>query len=196
MSAPRATGIYSALLRLYPRRFRDEYGIDMALLFAQQLHDQSTGRVVARCVIDLAITIPTQHLEAHMNHVHRLTVPVAFGAVSISGLALAFIGGSNLAMLSLAVFVVAGAVSVASWRRYRAISPGRSTTGRWWQILLAGVTLLATTIVTVNITGEVSEVWWLPMMLALLIGIVTTAAGLILGAIHRFEGHPRTVART
>lgn len=32
MSGPRAGGIYSGLLRLYPRRFRDDYGVDMALL--------------------------------------------------------------------------------------------------------------------------------------------------------------------
>ncbi len=40
MSGPTAGGIYSGLLRLYPRRFRDDYGVDMALLFAEQLRDE------------------------------------------------------------------------------------------------------------------------------------------------------------
>jgi len=39
---------YRALLRLYPRGFRDEYGVDMELLFAASLRDEARGRVIAR----------------------------------------------------------------------------------------------------------------------------------------------------
>ena len=60
-------GIYRSLLRVYPRRFRDEYRDDMALLFAEQLRDGPASRVWARSLIDLTITIPARHLEAHMN---------------------------------------------------------------------------------------------------------------------------------
>ncbi len=192
MNVPSAAGVYSGLLRFYPRPFRDEYGTDMALLFSQQLRDEPAGRVLARSFVDLAITIPARHLEAHMDRPPNPTVPVVFAAVSISGLVLAVIGGSNVGMLGfgLAVAVMAGALAIASWRHTQTISATRPATERWWQILLAGVIVLATTIVVVNVVGEVSDGFWLPMMLTLFAGAVTTAAGLILGTVHRIENRP------
>ena len=56
MTALRAAKLYRGLLRVYPRRFRDEYGADMVLLFTDQLRDEPALRVWARGVIDLAIT--------------------------------------------------------------------------------------------------------------------------------------------
>jgi hypothetical protein len=192
MRGPTAAGIYSGLLRLYPCRFRDEYGTDIAVLFAQQLRDEPTGRVWARGVVDLAITIPARHLEAHMDRPPNPTVPVVFAAVSVSGLALGIIGGSSLGMLGwgLAIAVVAGVLAVAAWRHTRAISAARPATERWWQVLLAGVSVLATTIIVMNVVGEVPDGWWVPMMVTLLAGIVTTAAGLILGIVHFTEHRP------
>ncbi len=186
MSDPSAAGIYSGLLRFYPRRFRDEYGTDMALIFAQQLRDEPTSRVWTRGVVDLAITIPARHLEAHMNRPPNPAVPVVFAALSVTGLLVAVLGGSNLGMagFGLAVAVVAGALAVASWRTTRAVTAARPASAHWWQVLLGGVGALATTIVVVNITGEVTDGWWLPMMLTLLAGIMTTATGLILGVAH------------
>lgn len=63
VSAPSAAGAYRALLHLYPRRFRAEYGPDMALLFANQLRDEAGVCVWARTLVDVAINVPTQHLE-------------------------------------------------------------------------------------------------------------------------------------
>ena len=196
MTSLSVVGIYSVLLRLYPRRFRDEYGTDMALLLAQQLRDEPTSRVLARVVLDLAITIPTRHLEAHMNQPRNHTVPVLFAALGISGLVLAVIGGSRVGMLcfGLAVAVVAGALAITAWRRTSTVSATRSTTEHWWQILLTGVTVLATAIIVLNVVGEVSEGWWLPTMLILLAGAATTAAGLILGTVHRIEIRHRHMA--
>lgn len=61
---------YSALLRLYPRRFRAEYRREMTVLFAQQLDDaRSTEgnlgvlRLWTRSLLDLIATAPTEHLE-------------------------------------------------------------------------------------------------------------------------------------
>ncbi len=196
MSGPRASGIYSGLLRLYPRRFRDDYGVDMALLFAEQLREEPAGRVWTRGVVDLAITIPARHLEAHMDRPPNPTVPVVFAAISVSGVVLAIVGGTSLGMLGfgLAVAIVAGVLAVAAWRHTRAISPVRPATERWWQVLLAGVGALATTIVVLNVIGEVPDGWWVQMMLTLLAGVVTTAAGLILGIVHLIEHRPHRAA--
>lgn len=186
MNSPRAVRAYRALLRLYPRRFREEYGVDMALLFADQLRDEPAGRVWARGAVDLAITIPAQHLEAHMDPPPNPTVPVVFAALSVTGVVFALVAGSNLGLagFGLAVVVVAGALAAASWRHSRTVTAARPGPSHWWKVLTAGVGVLTATIVLLNVVGEVSDVWWGPMMLTLLAGILTTATGLILGIAH------------
>ena len=193
MNSSRAIGIYRSLLRVYPRRFRDEYRDDMALLFAEQLRDGPASRVWARSLIDLTITIPARHLEAHMNRPPNPTVPVLFAALSVTGVVAAVVGGSNLgvAAFGLAVAVVAGVLAVAAWRTTRAVSAVNPTSAHWWQVLLCGVVVLATTIVVLNLTGEVPDGWWVPMMLTLLAGIMTTATGLVLGVAHFTTHRPR-----
>lgn len=193
MSTPRTVGAYRALLHLYPRRFREEYGVDMALLFADQLGDEPAPRVWARCAVDLAITIPTQHLETHMTRSSSSTVPVLLSALSVAGVAFALIVGSSLglALVGLVVAVIAGGLAVASWRSSRAITADRPAASHWWKVVLTGVGVLTAMVVAVNVVGEVSEGWWAPMMLALLAGILTTAAGLILGIVHLTGNRPR-----
>lgn len=191
MTNARAVGVYRALFRFYPRRFRDEYGLDMALLFEAQLRDEPAGRVWARGIVDLAITVPTQHLEAHVNRPPNPAIPAVFAAVSIAGLVLAVVGGTNLGMfgIGLAVAVVSGVFAVASWRRTRAITTGRPASAHWWKLVAGGAGVFVATIVAVNVTGEVPEGWWLPMMFTFLAAITTTVSGLILGlaelAAHR-----------
>lgn len=58
------------------------------------------------------------------------------------------------------------------------------TTARWWQVALAGIGVLIAAIGFVNIVGEIPEGLWAPVMLTFLSGVVTTAAGLILGIAH------------
>jgi hypothetical protein len=189
MTSPRAVGIYRALFRFYPRRFRDEYGLDMALLFEAQLREEPAGRVWARGLLDLTISVPTQHLEAHMHRPPNPVVPVVYAAISIAGLTLALVGGSNLGVvgIGLTVAVVAGGLAVASWRRTRAITAARPASAHWWKIVAGGVGLFVAAIVAVNITGEGPESWWLPMMLTFLAAITTTVTGLILGITHLTE---------
>ena len=72
-----AVRLYGVLVRLYPRRFRDEYGADMVQLIRDQCADEPTWRVCARAATDLAITIPAQHMETHRrNHLDRRLVEV------------------------------------------------------------------------------------------------------------------------
>lgn len=196
MTGSRAVRIYRGLLRVYPRPFRDEYRDDMALVFANQLQDEPASRVWARGVVDLAITIPARHLEAHMNRPPNPAVPLVFAALSVTGIVFAILGGSNLGMTAtgLAVAVAAGVLAVASWRTTRAVTAAGSASAHWWQVLLGGVGVLTTTIIVLNITGEVPEGWWVPMMLTLLGGLITTATGLILGIAHLTTHRPRNAA--
>lgn len=186
--------VYQGLLRCYPRRFRDEYAADMALLFVDQLHDEPAGRVWARGLVDLAITIPARHLEAHVDRPPNPTVPIVYAAISITGVIFGIVVGSDLelAAFGLAVAVVAGVLAVAAWRNTRAATAARPATARWWQVLLVGVGVLTPTIVVLNVVGELPDGWWAPMMLTLLGGILTTAVGLILAIAHLGANRPHT----
>lgn len=193
MNARPAVDIYRGLLRLYPRRFRDEYGPDMVLLFADQLRDEPAMRVLARGAADLASTVPTRHLEAHMNRPPNPTVPVFFAALSAAGALLGIIGGSGPGMLAVGVSVaaVAGALAVASWRHARTITTARPSTAHWWRFLTGGGGLLFAVIVVTTATGEVDDSMWLPMMITVLLALVTLAAGLVLGIAHLTGNRPR-----
>jgi hypothetical protein len=193
VSSPRAARVYGWLLRVYPRRFRDEYGADMVLLFAEQLRDEPALGVWARGVIDVAITVPARHLEAHVDRSPNHTVPALFAAISVAGVLFGIITGSHLGMLAvgLSVAAAAGALAVAAWRHTRAITAARTTTAHWWKFLVGGAGVLGAVIVVTTTIGEVDESMWWPMMITILGALVTVAAGLILGIAHLTARRPR-----
>jgi hypothetical protein len=179
-------GIYRRLLRLYPRRFRDEYGRDMALLLVDQLRDEPAGRVWARGIVDLAITLPTRHLEAHMNRPPNAAVATLFTTVSAAGLLLAAVGGTSLGVLTVGLVTagISGGLAVASWRRNRFISSGAGITAHWWKYLVAGAVTLGTLIAVTTATGEVDGSLWWPMMITVLCSMLLLGVGLVLGTAH------------
>lgn len=158
----------------------------MVLLFAEQLRDEPAMRVWARGVIDLAITIPARHLEAHMTRLPNPSVPVLFAALSVAGVVFGVIAGSNVAMLAvgLSVAAVAGVLAVVAWRHTRAITAARPATAHWWKFLAGGAGLLVAVIVVTTATGEVDDSMWWPMMITILCAVVTVAAGVVLGIAH------------
>lgn len=58
---------YRLLIRLYPRRFRDDFGDDLCQLFEDLVEER--GRVGAWRIssIDLLVTLPRMHMERIMN---------------------------------------------------------------------------------------------------------------------------------
>ncbi|MDQ3639873.1 MAG: hypothetical protein M3450_00015 [Actinomycetota bacterium] len=193
MSAPPAVGVYRALLRLYPRRFREDYGPDMALLFADQLRDEPAPRVWARGLVDLAVTVPTRHLEAHMNRSPSPAVPLLFAVVALTGVCVAIIGGSSLGMLAvgLSVAAVAAALAVVAWRHSRPLAVARPATAHWWKFLTGGAGVLAAVIVITTATGEVGNSMWWPMMISVVCALMLLVTGLVLGVAHRSGNRPR-----
>lgn len=190
MTNARATRIYRALLRCYPSRFRQEYGADMALVFEDQLRDEAAGRVWARALLDLAITIPTQHLEAHVNRPPNPAIPAVFAALSVVGILVAAVTGARggTAGIALAMAVGFGVLVVAAWRRTRAITGAQPSSAHWWKLVAAGGGLFAATFAFAKVMGEGPEALWLPMMLSFLVGIATLLTGLILG-VARLTAH-------
>ena len=121
-----------------------------------------------------------------MNRPPSHTVPVFFASLSLAGLLFCLIVGSNggLFALGLAVAVVAGSLAIASWRQARALTTAEPATVQWWKFLAGGTIVIATVIGVTKVTGEVAESWWWPTMITVLFGLVTIAAGLVLGVAH------------
>ena len=55
--------LYSLLLELYPRAFRERYAPEMARVFRDRLRDEPAARVWIDVLADAAVSIPHQHLE-------------------------------------------------------------------------------------------------------------------------------------
>jgi hypothetical protein len=182
----RLVRVYRRLLVLYPRRFRDEYGADMVQLVRDACRDEPTWRVWRRIALDIAISIPSQHLEARMRRAPSQLVPLAYAAIAAAGLVLALVGGSSPAPLTigLGIAVVAGAVAVVAWRRAgpirRTLDTGSLDTGHWWKVVLAGPLLVGSVIVG---SGLGVNAWFLGLFVVIL-GLLTTGAGVLLGLVH------------
>jgi hypothetical protein len=175
---------YGALLRLYPRSFREQYGADMVLLLREQRTEESASRLFIRSMVDLAISLPTQHLEARMGRAPNPLVSFVYATAAIAGLLLAIIGGTNPAMLGLGLGLafVAGAIATLAWRRSRPVGNARTVTATWWKFLVAGPCLVALVIVA---AGVGVEAWYLGMVVVLG-AFVSTATGVVLGIAHLF----------
>jgi hypothetical protein len=186
VNVPSAVGVYRGLLRVYPRRFRDEYRPDMVLLFTEQLRDEPAGRVWARAAVDLAITVPTRHLEAHMNRPPIRTMPLLFATVSVTGLVFAIVAGSNLGMFAvdLTIAVVAGALAAVAWLQTRILTTTRPVSAHWWKFLAYGAGALAAMIVVTSVPYEFDDSLWWPMVIVILSAVVTLAVGFGLGVAH------------
>ena len=180
----RGLGAYRLLLRLYPRRFRQEYGDDLLLLLQDQLADEPAARVYARAALDLALTVPSRHLETRMKRPPSVLVPMIFAFVALGSFMILGVGGTSPAV-SLAFLLpglAAAVLAAVSWRRTRTVVGGNAQ--RWWQFLLAGAGLLGGLAVVTTITGELPENAWFFAMAGILMGLGLCAAGVVLGLQH------------
>ena len=180
--------LYGGLLRLYPRDFRDEYGEDMVLLLQHQLRDERAARVWGRTFLDLAITVPSLRLEAHMSA--RTSAPIAYGAATVASLALAVIGGTavGVSVIGVAGVLLFGSLAVVSWRRAQTLGGAGSSAASWWKFLVAGIVGLAAVVILANVNGELPSGWWAVFMGGLLTSIALMGTGLVLGISHAVNG--------
>ena len=185
-----AVRVYRMLLRLYPGEFRDEYGADMVQLLRDQYVDEPAWQVCARAALDLAITIPTQQLETHMNRPSTHLVPLLYTALASGGVLGAIIAGSNAAIVAigLCITVIAGAAAAIAWRRAGSIG-GRLSTDGWWKLVLAGPCV----IVTVNVASGLGVDAWMVGMFAVLVALVVTGTGVLLGIARLAKRHSQAL---
>ena len=184
-TAPRTLGVYRRLVRLYPRRFRDEFGSDLVGLVADQLRDEPTWRVLARTAVDLLLTLPTRHLEAHMDRAPTLVVPVLFGAVALSAVIVGAAVGSPVVLLAcIAVGIIAGGLGLLAAHRARPLTQSRPATAHWWKLVATGTGVLAALVALTTATGELPEGGWFIAMVTGLTALVLLGAGIVLGIAH------------
>jgi hypothetical protein len=185
-----AVRAYRAVVRLYPRRFREEYGADMTQLMREQCREEPIARVLARALIDATISIPTQHVEARMRSAPNRLVPVVYVAAAVAGLVVATLGGSEPAtlVLGLGLAVLAGTIGVLAWRRAAPVDQAQPVTASWRKFLEAGPCLVA--LVVAGAQADV-DAWYLGMV-AVLAAVISTAMGLVLGAAHVFARRLRS----
>jgi hypothetical protein len=183
------TRAYRALVRLYPRSFRDEYGDDLVALFKDQRVDEPALRVWRRAVLDLAVTVPTQHLEAHMHRSSQRTVTVLAAGGAVIALAVGSVVGS-VAVPALAVAVGAMWVSFASWRTNQVVDAPA-----WWKRVALGVALIAGVGITsaipwpdsVDLGGDLA---WSLGAITVIAALAFISSGLLLGALRRRPTRP------
>jgi hypothetical protein len=177
-------GFYRALQRLYPRAFREEYADDMVSLLGEQLRDEPPWRVCGRGVVDLAVAVPTRHVEVHMSR-NRAPALVMLMSVALASAVFVLVEGA----LGLAVAGLGTALGMLIWRRERPAIAERGAAARWWKLLLSGAVVLATVIAITTVTGELSEPAWLVAAAALLVSVVLLGAGTVLGLVRLADRH-------
>lgn len=181
---PGAARVYDALLRLYPREFRDEYRADMSRLYRDQCADEPALRVTARAALDLALTLPQQHLEVHVRRNSTSVVSVLYLALAAAALLTALVGGTDRTTLIVGVLlaVVAGGLGVAAHRR-AAIASSSPRGAGWWKPVLAGPILIGTVIVASGLGVDA----WYAGMVAVFLGLALFGAGIVLGIVRLFS---------
>jgi hypothetical protein len=186
---PRGERVYAALIRLYPRRFREDYGADLVQLLREQCAEEPAWRVYGRALVDLAITVPSQRLEALVHNNSTRVVSLLYAAVATAGALLAIVGGSNTVTLTVGLLIAlaAGAMAVTAYRRgaRRATAP----TAAWWTFILAGLCLIGAVIIA---AGAGVDAWYVGM-LAVLLGAVLSVTGAVLGVARLVRRRPGAV---
>ena len=172
--------IYRTLLHLYPRRFRLDYGDDMVALLEHQLRDEPAPRVMGRAAVDLLVTVPTRHLEAHVPSSTTTPLVITFAAVAA---ALTVFGGP----IGLAGAVMLLALAALIWRHNRPVVAHDS---RWWKLLLAGLVLLGALVVVTTIAGELPDGGWYVAMATMFTSFGLIGAGVVLGIAGRLRPVP------
>jgi hypothetical protein len=170
--------VYGALIALYPREFRERYGADMLQLTRDAYGDEPPWRVACRGLVDLAISIPTQHLEARMHRRPSPLIPLIYTAVSGAGIVLALASGTNMAFLvvGLVVAAIAGMLAVIAWRRAAPVG-GLLPTTHWWKFVVAGPLIIGGVIVAAEFGVDA----WVVGMFVVFLALILTGVGLLLG---------------
>lgn len=157
MTPARHRSLYQALLALYPRGFRREYGDPMAQVFADQVRDRG-AKAWLRTAPDILRTVPTQRIEAVMTSIPARRA-VAYAFVAVLGATLVAIGGAGAAP----VVIITIAAAVALHRNLPALrlrgerAPLRHALVQTWWAPIVGLLGLAEIVFGIGTIFEASN---------------------------------------
>ncbi len=175
---------YRALIRLYPRQFRRDFGDDLVQVFADDLTERGALLGWRRALSDLVLSVPVQHVEVTMNNhsadrsARARLVLAAFAVVVVAALGRYVVVAVPLALL-------AALTALLYWRSqvpYREAVLQRPSV--WWRLLLGGVAVHLSIVVADNFGPDVD---WFPWHLAVFLFLsawVLVITGALLGILH------------
>jgi hypothetical protein len=175
---------YRALLLLYPRSFRRDYGSQMMQLFRDQRRDRGR-RAWLTTWRDLFTTVPTRNLEAFMSMSPQRKLTAAGIATALGLLVFAMVGGAWGAIILMLLL----AWILTAVLRGRGSIPSRSL---WWKLVVAGVSVFALAFVVFAppwpqswrdaVPGDVA---WFVGFIAFVTSMVLVTTGLLTGVAQR-----------
>ena len=172
---------YRALTRVYPSRFRRDYGAAMTQAFADRARVDGSRAAWRVALRDLAVSAPREHREVLVRASMQTKLVVAAIATTVAIVAFAAVGG---ALFALALMLLL-AWELTAILRARGHS---STSVRWWKLSIAGVALFALLFVVFampwpeewrsSVDGEIA---WFVGMFGFSASIVLVVLGAMLG---------------
>ena len=170
------TSVYRALVRLYPRDFRSDYGDDLDQLFADLVDRDGAAAAWRRTLVDLAATVPRYRLETVMTSRRSTAVLIAVIAMLVGGAVATLAAGFGLpaALLFLLAVGIAAAERTGLARSLR--PEDREHRHRVW-IASAALALVAIAVLVVGMVDLGGEDQW-PMGRVLIYNLVFFGAAL------------------
>jgi hypothetical protein len=173
---------YRALMLLYPRAFRRDYGDQMLQLYRDERRDRTTSW--ARLTGDIVASAPVQYKETFrtMSTQGKLVTSALVLVVAIA--AFLAVGGAVFALVLLALL----ASILARLLRER---NAQLSNGYWWKLTVSGIGVFA--VATLFFGGPWPQSWrdevpgevaWWSGMFVFATALVMIVAGLLSGAVQ------------
>lgn len=204
MTRDRHVALYRRLTSSYPKSFRNEYREDLVTLFGRQLNDEPALRVWLRTFKDLAVTVPTYHLEAKMHIPSNRILTAILSPVAVASTMGVLMMGTGNAAVTMALLIVALISSALALWIWRADQPLRDADSRnsWWKWIAAGAALVAGTFAAMAMPWPDSidlgdNAYWV-VVSSVTAGVALAIVGLVLGIatyVQR-QRNPRRQPRT
>ena len=132
--------LYRALLHLYPRAFRREYGALMTEAFSERLAERGSRRAWVSIAGDLSLSVPQQTLrETFMSQVWMTKVTVLAASAMVVA---TWVGGSSLLLgvgVGLVGFLGLWSADLGSRHAKSVSSDAGLKLWTWWTVLAGGL---------------------------------------------------------
>jgi hypothetical protein len=147
---------YRAAIRFYPRGFREQYGDDLAQLFANLVSDLGPRRAWSRTLLDLVITLPIHRLETIMGPTRSIPalflIIVALIAIGVTG---ALSMGVLIALIPLGLGVVIAITQRSNLARSLRPANGSQRRRRLIYAMISGVVFAGSVVgYLIAVSGE------------------------------------------